>query len=78
MTYQPPEVKWSAIVQEIMDKGYSVYRIAKLLNVAECTVRNWWRHEGEPGFGNGCVLIELHRDVCRTAKNSSHEEEQVA
>jgi hypothetical protein len=70
--YEPPAIKWGDIVQEIVDHGYSIYRIAKELNLAECTVRNWWKHEGEPKFGNGCVLLDLHKNVCRTTTDSSH------
>lgn len=69
MTYQPPDIKWKEIVQEILDEGWSVYRIAKALNCAQCTVWNWLKGRkgegGEPRFSYGCVLIELHRDVCR-------------
>ena len=69
MIYQPPEITWSEIVLEIVDNGWTVYRIAKTLNVAETTVWNWVKgREGrgcEPRFGYGCMLIDLHRDVCR-------------
>jgi predicted transcriptional regulator len=61
--YARVEVKWSEIVQDIRDRGYSIYRIARLLGVAECTVRNWLLKDGEPGFGIGAALIRLHGDV---------------
>ena len=62
--YARVDVQWSLVVQDIIDKGFTVYRISKLLGVAECTVRNW-REGGEPKFGLGAALLKLHGDKVR-------------
>jgi predicted transcriptional regulator len=76
MSEQYPRVvvEWSSVVKDLNDRGYSIYRIAKLLKASQCAVKNWSKG-GEPGFGLGAALIKLHSDATMDNATSSKEDE---
>jgi hypothetical protein len=60
--YQP-EIDWSKLMLELRAKGFSPNRVATTLGVSHVATLNWLKG-GEPKYGNGSALLELHRREC--------------
>ena len=58
-----PRVDWALIMSDLKGIGVTPYKVSLLLNVADCTARNWAKG-GEPGFSIGQGLLQLHREKC--------------
>lgn len=54
---------WAQILEDLKNNGCSPHRVHLLLEVADCTVRNWMAG-GEPGYGKGRALLRLHSAYC--------------
>ena len=58
-----PRVDWALIMSDLKGIGVTPYKVSLLLNVADCTARNWAKG-GEPGYSIGQGLLKLHSEKC--------------
>lgn len=58
-----PRVDWALIMSDLKESGVTPYKVSLLLNVADCTARNWAKG-GEPGYSIGQGLLRLHSEKC--------------
>lgn len=56
-------VDWQALFSELKAHGYGPTRVAAALNLPKQTVWHWSKHNSEPEYTNGHLLIKLHRKV---------------
>ena len=61
-----PRVDWAAVMADLKDSGITAYKVSLLLNVADCTARNWAKG-GEPGYSIASGLLRLHSERCGDA-----------
>lgn len=54
---------WRRILQDLKDRGCSLYRAAKILGRPETTLQSWWNGH-EPSHSNGAAILQLHSAVC--------------
>ena len=59
-------IDFVAVMNDLHNAGYTVYRVSQTLNVAYCTADNW-ATGGEPRYNRGVLLLQLHAQVCSTA-----------
>lgn len=64
MEIEPQKLDWRAILQDLKDKGHSLYKIAKILGKSETTVQGWYHQGKEPSHSNGAAILSLHSAVC--------------
>ena len=54
---------WPRILQDLKDKGCSLYKAAKILGRPETTLQSWWKGH-EPSHSNGAAILQLHSALC--------------
>lgn len=59
----PKKLDWRLLLQDLKDKGISLYKVAKILGRSESTVHSWWKGH-EPSHSNGEAVIDLHIQTC--------------
>lgn len=59
----PHKLNWRQILQDMKDKGCSIYMAAKKLGRPETTVQSWAAGH-EPSHSHGAALLQLHTQVC--------------
>lgn len=66
---------WPRILQDMKDRGTSIYQAAKILGRPETTVQSWCKGH-EPSYSNGAAILLLHSKVCgeELTKNRCNEE----
>lgn len=70
----PPKIDWTQIIVDLYNTGCGVNRIARHLDVAVTTARNWEKG-GEPGYGYGRALLRLHSFYCGAALTTKRQAE---
>ena len=64
------KTNWAQILEELKDKGYTVYKVSLILQKRWDAVQGW-KEGREPKHSDGERLLELHEAVCGIAENSN-------
>ncbi len=54
---------WRRIIDDLKERGCTVYQAAKILGRPETTVQSW-RQDHEPSYSNGASVLLLHSKLC--------------
>lgn len=59
----PKRLDWKRILEDLKERGTSIYQAAKILGRPETTVQSWVKGH-EPSYSNGASVLLLHSKVC--------------
>jgi hypothetical protein len=62
----PKRLDWRRILEDMRERGTSIYQAAKILGKPETTVQSWYRlkYPSEPSYSHGAAVLLLHARIC--------------